>query len=296
MAPPKGTGNAGAGAASLKIDPQTQAIIDALAAQVQQTAAGNIQPTDATATNDPPVFLGPGAPQKGKLIKTRGGMAAGPGYVAATPDQTSSASAVYRQFNNFTQDEKAAIQQQMFVAGYYGKNANAHDILFGQADPGTLSAWADVINQASYAYNGGKGQKITPQQLVAQQALGFGGAGVTTDKYGNRTSAAEVAAKGGAGPKVSVTSASELAKMAQQLGVSILGRAANQDEQRLIIAAVQRQEAAYTGSGGGGERPAPQAIAEDVLRSKAPVEAQAHDFASSYATLLKIVGGSAGSA
>lgn len=276
--------------------------LDQIAAQLglspvekAQAIADMIKPQTATATNDPNVYLGPGAPAVTKKGHTVPGQASHtatrPVYVPAEGDHTTTSSAAYKQFLGLTPDEKAQIQQQMFIAGYYGKNANAHDILFGQADPGSIQAWMDAVNQAAYAY--GAGTKITIADLLRQQALGFGAAGVTTDKYGNRISAAEIAAKGAAGPKVSVTSASELAKMAQQLGVSILGRAANQDEQRLIIAAVQRQEAAYTGSGGGGERPAPQAIAEDVLRSKAPVEAQAHDFASNYGQLLKIVGGSA---
>lgn len=293
MADPKPTPTT-ASPGALSLD-EIAASLGLTPAEKAQVVAGLIQPKDATATNDPAVYMGPGKAAQGKLIKTRGGMAASPGYVAATPEQTTTSSAAYKQFLGFTPDERAQIQQQMFIAGYYGKNANIGDIPFGTADPSSVQAWIDSVNQAAYAY--GAGQKVTVGELLRQQALGFGGMGITTDKYGNRTSATERAAQaasGGSGPKVSVSSASELAKMAQQLGVSILGRAANQDEQRLIIAAVHRQEAAFTGSGGSGERPAPQAIAEDVLRSQAPVEAQAHDFASNYGQLLKIVGGSAG--
>ncbi len=193
---------------------------------------------------------------------------------AKTEKQYSSLEAKLGEFYNMTPQQRAEIQRQLFVGGMYGKSVNAEDISWGTPDETSYQAWTTAV--ARTALLNQAGQDVTVEDVLGQAAA----TGVGLERSKNASS----------GPRVVVSDPASLALLANDVAQKVLGRKANQDEQRAIIAAVQSQQASFS-TGGSAMSPDPTSTAEAMLRDTNAVEAGAHDYAGTMDTFLGMLGG-----
>ena len=247
------------------MSPDDQALFDQYTAQ--QSVAADLAQRNLTE----PLF------DQASMYPLYSGPLSGPFLPGKRPD-TIDLETKLKQWYQMTADERAGLQQKLFVGGFYHPSVKASEIDFGnvQDNQGLVAYHQALVNAASLYQSG---QRITVEQML-QQAMS-GPLAAQRARTGLSTPSA--------GPTISVTSAAALAQEADKIAESVLGRGATPDEQRLIIAAVHRQETAFQASGGRGEIPNPTAITTQTLRQGAPVEAGAHDMADAYANLLAIV-------
>lgn len=201
--------------------------------------------------------------------------------VTQTDDVIGAAEAELARWYQMTPDERAAVQERLFVGGFYDRGLDAADIRWGDPDDDGFDAWGRAVARASRMF--AAGQRATVADVL-NAAYGPGLARLQ-----------EAAASGGEGRRgaartVSVSSVASLVQLAEETGRAVLGRKATSDEQRLVMEAVRRAQTTFQ-MAGSGEVPDPQAIAVQTLRESAPVEASGQDFTNTYGMFVRMLGG-----
>jgi hypothetical protein len=262
-----------------------QALANAYGVQprTQQGGAQMGSPFDPGGT-DFPIYNGPPQVRESRVSLPPDQMRASPSFInyrrnvsETIPNMTSVGQERVRLFQ-MTPAERSAAQQAMFIGGYFG-NREPSSIRWGEPDDATVAAWDDVLVRA--ARETAAGNNVTVQDLLRRMASG--------PNYGNQEETGR-GPGGGGGSVASVISPESATELANNVASAVLGRRATVEEQRLIHAAVRDAQVRYQQSRGG-EIPAPEAIAADMLRDRNPNEAAGVDLASTYGAFVQMLDG-----
>jgi hypothetical protein len=179
----------------------------------------------------------------------------------------------------------AALQQQLFMGGFFNPNVAMEEIQVGTLDDNTMDAWFNLL-QWTARYNEA-GEDTTWEEVLSERSAKL--LGPLREQLARSRSGG---GGGGGGNMVALADPAGLAQALNQVAIQTVGRKATPDEQRMFVATFHAmQSGAQSATSGTVITPDVQGQAEQMLRQNAPVEAQSHDVARTFDDFLDIIGG-----
>ena len=187
---------------------------------------------------------------------------------------TKTVGALLGEFFNFDQDRLKQVQHDLYLGGFYGRNAQPEDIAWGVAgDESTYNAWQNAVVRASRFHAVGKNITVDDVMDMAVQA-GGGPAGSGQSRGATYAQLSDPVS---------------LSQQLDDLGTKVIGRKATAEEKRLFTAFIHNRQRNVAQSVAGGANAAegsvvdvtgvsPEAQAEEFLRRRNPADAGAVDF------------------
>lgn len=159
--------------------------------------------------------------------------AEGPGWVTGR----FRASAVLASIYDWTDEEYLSFQQRAYAAGLYpGKSRPNYT---NRYDPATMTAWKGVVESAVMAYREGKGAKVTPHEIVDSALAGDDG-----QDSGPAPVIAGGIVAGGQAHIISLQDPAALRKVAEQVGIAVIGKKPSKEQVDRIVATLTSAEKA----------------------------------------------------
>lgn len=189
--------------------------------------------------------------------------------------ETSTVDGQMRRLYGMNPQELAMMQGALFQAGFYGNTAKSSDIKWGVADGDTATAWTRLLMDTQRL--NAAGQLVSVDQVLASRSA----AGATSN----------------AAKQAPTISPQEVAASANAMALQVLGRRATPEEERLVMAAVNKQMADqfHASDAAGyqtGQQPASVSqVAQDVLQANAPQEAVGNNFLNTFGAFQQMLGG-----
>ena len=181
-------------------------------------------------------------------------------------------------------DEYTQLQQDMYLAGFYGK-AKLDTIDWGALNDQSYAALTNVFQLTAQINSALKSQNrptVTWEQVLDNQKSSMA-----------PLMQAFLQKSGGSGPKITLADPNALAQALDQVSQNTIGRRATADEQRMFVAGFHAMQSADQSVTGGGTAVSPdvQGEAQAQIEQNDRAEKTGYDMLNTFGNFVKIMGG-----